>query len=459
MNAILEREDIYQDITNILLSFDSECRNITFKKGLYIYGSSGCGKTTFIMDLLKKMNYDVIKYDAGDVRNKTLIETITSNNISNRNVLDMMNRTEKKLVIVMDEIDGMNNGDKGGITSLIKLIRQKKTKKQKMENVTLNPIICIGNYYIDKKIKELMKVCNTFELKHPTPCQIAKLLDHFIPDMRFNTLSDTHRRNILGYVQGDIRKITFVKKLFEKKPDILFSDDNFLTNVFQIKSYNEDAKHITKTLINTPMSIDKHNTVMNDTDRTIVSLLYHENIIDAFGNYPKRKTFPFYLHILENMCFADYIDRITFQNQIWIFNEMSSLMKTFYSNKMFHKEFSNNSGKFNPVEVRFTKILTKYSTEYNNQVFIYNLSQNMDMDKKDLIAYFQEIRLQIYSDIIVPVSGKSVSIDLEILIKLEKQLSNYNITRLDIKRIYRYLDKNAKKDIVCIEDEDEYYEE
>ena len=76
------------------------------------------------------LNYDIIKYDAGDVRNKNLIETITYNNISNRNVLDLMNRKQKKIAIVMDEIDGMNNGDKGGLTALIKLIRQKKTKKQ-----------------------------------------------------------------------------------------------------------------------------------------------------------------------------------------------------------------------------------------------------------------------------------------------------------------------------------------
>ena len=59
----------------------------------------------------------------------------------------------KKIVIVMDEIDGMNNGDKGGINQLIKLIRPKKTKKQKMEDITLNPIICIGNYHVDKKNK------------------------------------------------------------------------------------------------------------------------------------------------------------------------------------------------------------------------------------------------------------------------------------------------------------------
>ena len=70
----------------------------------------------------------------------------------------------------MDEIDGMTNGDKGGITALIKIMRQKKTKKQKLEEKTSNPIICIGNYMIDKKIKELLKVCNSFELKTPT-CQ------------------------------------------------------------------------------------------------------------------------------------------------------------------------------------------------------------------------------------------------------------------------------------------------
>jgi hypothetical protein len=47
----------------------------------------------------------------------------------------MMNKKIKKIAIVMDEVDGMNNGDKGGITSLIKLIRQKKTKNKKKETV------------------------------------------------------------------------------------------------------------------------------------------------------------------------------------------------------------------------------------------------------------------------------------------------------------------------------------
>ena len=54
--------------------------------------------------------------------------------MANTNVLSYFNKKKKKIVIVMDEIDGMNNGDKGGINSLIKIIRPKKQKNKKLKN-------------------------------------------------------------------------------------------------------------------------------------------------------------------------------------------------------------------------------------------------------------------------------------------------------------------------------------
>jgi len=131
INSIFSRETIFQEIKDHLLNFEERSKDINYKKGIYIYGTPGSGKTEFIVKLLKGLDYDIVKYDAGDVRNKSLIDTITSNNVSNRNVLDMFTKKVRKIAIVMDEIDGMNNGDKGGITALIKLIRQKKTKKQR----------------------------------------------------------------------------------------------------------------------------------------------------------------------------------------------------------------------------------------------------------------------------------------------------------------------------------------
>jgi DNA polymerase III delta prime subunit len=439
LNRIFERENTSNNIKSILNDFVSRCNELTYKKGIYIYGPPGSGKTTFVMNLLKEMNYDVIKYDAGDVRNTGLINTITSNNISNMNVLDMMTRKVKRKAIVMDEIDGMNNGDKGGITALIKLIRQKKTKKQKLENSTMNPIICIGNYCIDKKIRELMKVCNIFEIKLPTRNQIQHVLTSIFIDMN-TTLKINKRNMILDYIQCDVRKLKFVYDIYIKSPGLF--DNDSLTVIFQQKSNNEDSKRITQSLINTYTPLINHNRFMNETERTIVALLWHENIVDMLEKYKKEKSVPVYQKILDKMCYADYIDRITFQNQIWQFNEMSSLMKTFHNNKIYHDIFPENDGMFNPEEVRFTKVLTKYSTEYNNMVFIYGLCQELDMDKRDLISMFQEIRL---------LNSDTTILTLDIMNEIEKIFENYNINKLDINRIYRYIDKSVKKDMVALD--------
>ena len=429
-SELLERTHIQNEITALLHSFDRECSNINYKKGIYIYGSSGTGKTDFVMKLLERLDYDIVKYDAGDVRNKALIETITSNNVSNRNVLDMMKGKTKKIVVVMDEIDGMNNGDKGGINALIKLIRQKKTKKQRLESMTMNPIICIGNYYSDKKIRELMKVCNTFELKKPTNNQINMLMDQILP----SDALQSNRSILLNYVQGDIRKLSFLETLYKTKGHLLTPE--ILNTIFQIKSYNDDAKTLTQQLINQNIPFDEHSHRVNDTDRTIIALLWHENIPDAITNIENDVKLPFYVKLMDNMCFADYIDRITFQNQIWLFNEMSSLMKTLYNNKLYHEAFPEKKNTFYPSEIRFTKVLTKYSTEYNNQTFMNNLCQELYMDKKDVCAFFQELRML---DSLDDSPNTSYS---EIMNEL---LDNYNISKLDIRRLYRFLDKNVKK--------------
>jgi DNA polymerase III delta prime subunit len=420
INNLLEREDSSDKIKNFLKTFELEKKNPLITKGIYVYGEPGTGKTTFVMNLLKEMNYDVVKFDAGDVRNKSIIETITKHNMSDKNIMSMFHKKIQKIAIVMDEIDGMNNGDKGGINTLIKLIRPKKTKKQKLEEVTMNPIVCIGNYHIDKKIKELMKVCFVVELKKPSTEQITNIVKELMP-----SIENICILNIIQYIQHDLRKLNTLYSIYKNDKNILNND--IIQKIFQVKSYNDDTKKITQKLINNPYTINDHLTIMNETDRTIVGLLWHENIIDVLGKIDKSISIPFYIKLLNNMCFADYIDRITFQKQIWQFNEMSSLIKTFKNNKLYHESF-NKKTNYNPQEVRFTKVLTKYSTEYNNSIFIQNLCQQLGMDKKDIFSFFLDLRNK-YEDNEIP-----------------GFLENYEITKLDINRIYRYLEKYTKED-------------
>jgi len=416
LNEVLNRNKLVDDIKLFFKNFEENKKDLTTKRGIYIYGNPGSGKTTFIEKVLTDLNYDIIKYDAGDIRNKSIIDTITKHNMSDKNVLSMLQKKVKKIAIIMDEIDGMNNGDKGGINQLIKLIRPKKTKKQKLEEITLNPIICIGNYHIDKKIKELMKVCNSYEIKNPNSKETEILLNQLIP-----SIDSVLKKNLLNYIQGDLRKLKSILNIYDKQHVLLKNE--IIQNIFQPKTYNEDSKKITQKLINNHFDINSHNNIMNETDRTIVGLLWHENIVDVLGKVPIKESFPFYNNILENICFSDYIDRITFQKQIWQFNEMSSMIKTFYNNKIYHDTFTKKP-KFNPPEVRFTKVLTKYSTEYNNYLFIQNLCFTLSMDQKDLFAFFLNLR-----------DEKSEE-------EIYELFENYDINKLDINRIYRYLDKN-----------------
>jgi len=418
LNTILQRQPLIQRITDILHAFNHTKRDLTCKRGIYIYGAPGTGKTEFVLQILRSLNYDVIHYDAGDMRNKPVIDAITKHNMADKSVLSLFYKQAKPIAIVMDEIDGMNNGDKGGINSLIKLIRPKKSKKQKTEDISDNPIICISSYHVDKKIKELMKVCYTFELQAPTANQIGQILRQLMPN-----LDVALHANLIDYIQGDLRKLKAIYNIYSNQLSLLKS--TLIQNIFKPKSYNEDTKDITRTLLEKPANLADHNVMMNETDRTIVGLLWHENVVDVLAPFARQTAVPLYTEILDKMCFADYIDRVTFQKQIWQFNEMSSLMKTFNANKLLHDTLNAVHAKPSvPAEIRFTKVLTKYSSEYNNGLFVQGLCQQLGMDKKDMFAFFMQMR-----------ASETAEDDLQDV------MQTYDISKLDVNRIYRYLDK------------------
>lgn len=137
MNVLLERSNLETSIHQFLQQFETQKNLYASKRGIYVYGEPGIGKTTFVLQTLQHAGYDVVKYDCSDIRNKSITDLISNNNTSDKNVLSMYQGNVKKIAIVLDEIDSINNGDKkGGLSSLIKLIRPKKTKKQKKKMIS-----------------------------------------------------------------------------------------------------------------------------------------------------------------------------------------------------------------------------------------------------------------------------------------------------------------------------------
>lgn len=107
-------------------------------------------------------------------------------------------------------------------------------------------------------------------------------------------------------------------------------------------------------------------------------------------------------------------------------------------------ESNLKKSKFNPSDVRFTKVLTKYSTEFNNNTFIQSLCQELSMDIKDMLSFFIYLRNE---------HGCLVSED-----EFSNIFENMDISKLDINRIYRYIDKSNNYNLSpndVINDEDD----
>lgn len=140
-------------------------------RAVLLSGPPGIGKTSAARIICKQLGYEVVEQNASDTRNKSSIEgsikDLSSNKtldyFSTAGVKKAENNTNamaaavgglatQKSVIIMDEVDGLGQGDRGGIGALIKIIKETKT-----------PIICICNDRQDRKLMSLVNSC--YDLK------------------------------------------------------------------------------------------------------------------------------------------------------------------------------------------------------------------------------------------------------------------------------------------------------
>jgi len=394
INKILNREIEENNLIDLL--------NSNIKKSIYLYGELGNGKTFFVKNILQKLNFEIIDLDIIDVKNNSLINICYS--YYNQNILNNFYKKKQKNIILIDSLECVYNNNKNIITQLIKVLKNKKK---------INcSILFIGNFlYDDKKFIDIIKNSHIIHLK-PIPKENIFLLFKTLMPKLNNNLFEA----IYFYTYDNLFKIIHIYNLYNNKQTISLP---LLNNFYKNKTKSENTKLTTHDLLINYYPLYKHSLLVYDTDRTIVSLLWHENIIELLKSN-KLSYLLYYKEILQNICYGDYLDRVTFQKQIWIFNEMSFLIKTMYNNYKIHKVFQINSFALN--EIRFTKVLTKYSTEYNNYLFIQNLCLILNMDKKDLFSYFIYLK-------------KIFKNDNDIY----NLLNDYEINKLDIQRIYKYI--------------------
>jgi hypothetical protein len=409
INIALGRKDI-EDLFCSTLDEMNNIRCLSDKRCIYVHGEPGVGKSKFVFNILRKLKYDIIRYNITDLKNKDYNELLYKNGVSRNSIRGMITKSQRRNIIVIDDNLSPDTIEKNILTSFIKLIRPKKNKRQIADERCITfPIVCICNSSIDKYTKPLMDACICIHVPSPTYNHLLEF------SIRMGIPDDDITRNMIENCNSDIGTLSLLIELRKNSIDVDKIEDIFID-----KCNNTYTKKMIGELLNNECGINYHDTLINEQDGNISGLLVHENIIDQLDKSPITSTIGVYYDTINMLCKTDINDRYIFGTQSWCISEPNNILKIMYPGYNIRK----NIEKCRHIsDIRFTKILNKHNIEHNNCTFITMMSNKLMMERTVLLDYFIQLRNttelhKIYDDM----------------------MTKYDITILEINRIFKYID-------------------
>ena len=330
--------------------------------GLLIIGTPGIGKTTLAKNLLKEFGYDTIEFNASDIRNQKLVKEHFKNIIGKVSITSMMGNTRYN-GIIMDEVDGMSSGDKGGMSELISFINPNKgLRKNKRKPASYNnPIICISNEDFDKKINDLKKECEVIRFVKPKKSELYDLIVKICKE-ESKKITDDIIFKIVDFSQYDIRKLLGLLEFYFKNNSINIDEfletqslKNIHSNLFDscLKILTEDLKE--RDIIRI---FEEYNVVINQ--------IIHENLLSNYQNY--KGTEDQKLDNLEKnyeaIAYGDILDGKLYREHMYEVTEYMGYNTTLAIAQNLKKLEKYQYLKHH--EIIYSKILSKFSIALNN---------------------------------------------------------------------------------------------
>ena len=385
------------------------------KRALFIYGPPGIGKTTIAHLILKYFNYEIIEFNASDVRSQKSVKEEVTKILNNQNISYMKDNKKRNIGIIMDEVDGMSSGDKGGVSELVSIIDSKKESKKK---IYVNPIICICNN-TDKKLSELKKICLEVNFVKPNSFDLQIICKKIISNEGIN-IEDDALHLIVNYSQNDVRRLIYLLQdlkhtLGNKK--INTDDIENLCEIFSKKKIDLGVTESITKLLNNYNNIED-TMLLYDSDKSLMGMMLHENFINNIQVNRKEKNevkLKKIYEIIHNLSIGDIIDKYIYNNQLWKLQDYNGFIKCCLPSKILSSMNKNISSTKN---INFTSLLSKSALQYSNHNNFITIKNKFQINKK-YVMYANEIILQkIFSE-----DDKDITAGVNYLVNYDTDIS------------------------------------